>query len=342
MSYYHSHAKLGLTIEAGSFVGGESEIMVAGSSGKHLNVKYFDYKDGELHCESSNEVASKSSCTSMEVCGDQMDGKAYVALALVGGRNDGSSTLSLHDFTAAADRDDGDNDASPVVVPHEYAISALSFSSDQRVLGAASECGTVSLYDFPLMEAFRKLRVDACGVNDAVFDRNGQLVIAGRSAVMGPQIWDIRLPDDQARVLAMGPDAALFGGGGGGGSGVRGGVKPGVLTCVQPHVVKNTVYAGSEDGVVSEWDVRNAVRPVDSVRMHHDRVTALVLHPTRSDAVVSGSTDGSVQAVFLDDSVPGFSFELESPIVALDVHEVSGRLLVASALGGLDLFHFEE
>jgi len=338
MSFYHNEAKVGLEIEAGSFLGGENDIVVAGSSGGRSYVKFFEYRDGELWCDSSKEVAGKSSCTSMEVCEDKTDGRVYVGLALtrgdgVGGGNRRGSSLLMHDFMSDAQ--------SPVGVSTKSAVSALSFSSDLRVMAAASECGNVSLFDFPTMGEFRTCRVDPCGVNDAKFDRNGQLIIAGRSAVEGPQVWDTRQAGEHASVSCMGPASVLFGGVGMGAGGSN--QLSNTPTCVLPHPVKDTVYTGSENGVVSEWDIRKiGPRPVQSVQMHSERVSALVVHPTRPDAVVSASTDGTVHSVFLPEDAPSFSFEVESPVVAMDVHEVSGRLLVASAFGGTDLFIFEE
>lgn len=332
MSFYHRPLKLGLTVEAVSFFPGGSgkDVVVAGSSGKTTMVKRFDNGEGELKCVASKEVASKSACSSMKLCRDSSDGKVYVALALVEeSGNNSSSTISLHDFTAEV------GGQAPLTVPREGIISSMAFSSDQRVFSAASESGTVSLFDFPTMTCFQDLLVDPCGVNDIRFDRNGQVVIAARSTVMGPQLWDVRLRKEQASVLQMGQDAALFGGDGGGDL-------PSRLTTVLPHAIRDVVYAGSEDGVVSMWDVRNGTVPVDSVCAHSSHVSALCHHPTRRDAVVSGSIDGTVHAVFLSEEAPTFSFDLECPIAALDALEASSQLLVGSVHGGLDLFNFDD
>jgi WD40 repeat protein len=351
---------IGTSIDCACFVGDGDKIAVVGGAGRAgMRFDYYALENEVLYNEDGSDFSDKGPlklrsklhkpirepdvkgvCAAMEVCGEGSAGHANVALAI-------GSSLYIRDFESMDE---------PTIIKSEEpgnSLSCLAYSSDQHVLAVGTEYGNIDLYNFyssniQQEHKFKSILADPCGVIDMCFNRNGQLIVAGKSAAKGPQLWDFRVGKFSGQnqnqikadslVLNFGAGSAIFGG-------FEAGSHDSKMTCVRPHPISDTVYVGYEDGSIQEWDIRAGGKPCRQVLSDALSVTGLVLHPIVRDALIVSFADGTIREIMLHNKEDEIAMgnvnvilqEMGAPIVALDSHSVRKRLMAATSCGNIQI-----
>ena len=308
--------------------------------------------------------------TDAEVCGIPSQAKTFVATANIDFKTKQGYICLAAARLSNKDSCPLEVTSTMVASDPATTFTSLSFHIHQTHLAAASDLGSVMVFDIlseqkvskmyyiifcigcyksittaiikfvavlliviifiPFLLQVVAFPVDACGVNQVLYTRTGQLLTAGSSSASQLRLWDSRSGSSAIRAFAHPV----------GGSRVFT-----TYSSMTLHPSLPIVYCGTNDGDVIEWDLRyesgkqDCSAAVRSVCPHTGRVTSVAYHPSR-DALLSSGVDGSVRESLL--STTNFKTEkilIEEPspcsIACTDVHADYGTLVAASSTGSI-------
>lgn len=341
-----------------------STVVVAGNSSHgHLEILRVDDNDmqeslGNFRNLSELEFPS-SFLTDIEVCGVASQARTLVATANIDYKSK-QGYICLIDARVSVDS-----------CPLEVALTlgaddsissftSLSFHQHQTQLAAASDIGDVLVFDIlserqviiracglymghslcnlsPYLYVptqISRFSADACGVSQVLYTRTGQLLTAGSSSASQLRLWDGRAGSSAVRAFSHPPQSS----------------RPFVsYSSLALHPSLQIVYCGSCDGDVVEWDLRYETGKRDhgaslrTLSPHAGRVTSLAYHPSKDDALLSSSVDGTVKESLLPATATATAKSEKtwieetypSSIACTDVHIDYGTLVAASSTGSI-------
>ena len=345
--------RISLSVQSAKFVGDQDMVAVVGSCGRSSSAienMQIQILDSRATIISRGDSSCKGSCTDMVVCGDRSKARMDLACARLNTKGDLASVFlssleSSYDDEGQLSVDIQMNDDS--IMTSRFAFTSLAFESDGQILAAGSDSGEVRLVDLndPSGQTKMSTLLDPAGINHIQFNHNNHLVVASRSAVVGPYLWDFRSSQ-------RGPSLHLATVGTG---------HQQQYTTVRPHGITDVVYAGTSDGEVHQWDMRFPNEYINAVGVGEDptrssssdRITQLVFSggDTQGNTQLAAATaSGKVRHVNFGGRDPPITFpyidgldpngpygaapDEPAPITALDSLP-EGQLLAASSIGGL-------
>lgn len=354
-----SHCTLPSSLIAGKFLGSRDRLIVAGNSpNSNVGIQYVarDDETGESYFENKCELFFPEICTGLEICGISRLAKSFVALANTDQSGNGDSSIALIDV---------ETDILEAGMKHSHtleggsssAYSSLSFYSDQELLAAATDSGSVVLWDLNSGKEIRRFTADSCGLSKLEFTRSGQLLTCGHSTSTQLHVWDVRTSLSSSSISSASP-AELS-------KSVTVSASRSLLhpehyaigqtqprqhlyyTSISSQSIYNKIICGTSGGSIAVWDFRSEAVSVFQPYSPDASVTAVLAHPWHQDLLISSSSSGLIRSSDLLDLSNGISQDFDSPsksevivsepgeFTSIDCDRDSGMLLAVSALGGL-------
>jgi len=258
--------------------------------------------------------------TDMELCGILRSAQTVAAISLYSETCQQSSIELVNLQTSIHSTSLSMMDSIQFECTSTGTVTSMSYQSDYEVLSVGTEAGFVVLLDLFTGKEVLRLKADPCGVSKVKFNRAGQLVTCGNSAKNQIKLWDIREHHRDASgnsSCSGSPSMSLCQQlSHSGGSHSQGGCSGGAhkknrflgsprLTAIATHPKQERLVSGTSDGAVYLWDLRSGCK-IDFAP-HYKSVTDILVHPTRSDIVLSSSSDGTVRVVDTNSSCPSYA-----------------------------------
>ena len=358
-----SHCTLPISLVCGKFLGSRDRLVVVGNSpSSNVGIQYVveDEQSGESYFQNKCELLLNGTCTGMEICGVSRLAKSFIAVSNTDQGGNGKSSIDLIDVETDIS-DATMRKAHTIESASSSAYTSLSFYSDQEILAAATDSGSVILWDLYSGAEIRRFVADSCGVSKLEFTRSGQLLTCGQSTSAQLHVWDIRtnfqdsLNQQQISQSSMTSLPIIGNGGGVKVSAVRALKHPTQqsdpmsmsysyhpsniqYTSLSSNSIYNKIICGTSNGSIAIWDLRSEIISEFQPYSALSSVTAVLAHPWRQDLLISASSCGSVRSTDLtknNDMSSDTIITEPAAFTSIDCDRDSGMILAVSSLGGL-------
>jgi len=336
LSPINSQMVAGLAIRKGFFLGSPNRMILSGnslggSSGvvAAVRVLYDDTMHGAGIDIADISFDGRTS-TDMELCGILRSAQTVAAISLYSERSQRSTIELVNLQTSVHSASLSLMDSTLFDCTSIGTATSMSYQSEYEILSVGTDAGFVVLIDLFTGREVVRLKTDPCGVTKVKFNRAGQLVTCGSSAKNQIKLWDIR---EHHR------DDPLGGGSTGSScmslsqqlshSNSRRSSSAAYKNCflgttrvtaIATHPMQEKLVSGTGGGAVCLWDLRSGGK-IDFAA-HGQSITDILVHPARSDMVLSSSCDRTVRMVDTNSVSTANSHPSLCPVLYRDVSTI--------------------
>eukprot|EP01039_Chlorochromonas_danica_P002626 gene2626-2870_t len=275
-----------LNLISGRFLGSSDRVIVAGNGGSSASVEVYLSlpPSGSSLVKAAQVSVENEHAHVLEVCGIPRLMKTF---AVLGGANSvtGRGRVDFFDLEVglrAASLQPSDSTLTQSI-DHDYPITALAFNGDRETLVGGSEAGQLLVWDLYTQKQVLALQADALRVNKVQFTPSGQVAVAGSTRQSPAKIFDLRSGQVahtlDAREAQPSPSFTSAG--------------PHGFLSLRVHPTAQQVFCGDRNGGVVAWDLRT--NRALHFQPHAAAVTDILVHPRRSEEVITASLDGSLR-----------------------------------------------
>ena len=255
-------------------------------------------------------------------------GKSYLAVALAGHSTaDISSEINLVEIestrseafmTKVSSLQNNPSNNQQLTNINESIYTSISYFNDHEILAVSNDSGNIIIWDINTGKEIQNFLADPNGINKIEFSRSGQLFSSGLSASNPLCIWDIRLNNNNntqpslhssglptinhqsmisvVKTFPQSPPIRtdITNNTNNPNNSVYQSNKKTYFTTISSQSSSNQVLCGTNNGIITTWDLRTDIMLGYQTHSFNSEVTAVISHPCKQDCIISSSSDGKV------------------------------------------------